>query len=611
MSQKIKNKILKVTYIRKNQKIAVGLSFVGSLMILAFQNFTTLGLATGDCNESFVFACIQNNREQIISELEQILPPLDSTIVNNNPSKNVIMVADPIQIRYMDPNSFKYKEELSYTFFPVNNTLYNFYNISTSGSGSMNGLNNDEYIQTRFKPVYDGPMPKEFEFIDFLGKVVLKNSTRKIVKMYAEHGYGYDNLYVTTRDNKLYYLPLGHYRNYQVIANKINPFTLSRGFVAGLDNRVYSISEDIDGVYSGLRYLMTAPVKLENPVIQGIWGTDRSPSSVYFDVRNIKIRLCSLNSNRDYYCTGVFSSAQALNFYSPTALPITFTSHSDAILVARNICATNLGAWGTNYFQADKTSMFHYSLLVDCNGVILTEGFDTEVTEGPAGAREFKFYTPAQRYQKTSNFSFEPPGTNTPVKQFSESASCVNGSSYIAYKTQLSPDGYNCSDIQETRECINGTLTGSYEYKVCRDTNKPCDLDGQKIQSGDYVVAYFNKTLTNPDTCAGSASRRHCKNGHLSGQFQFLSCQDATQTCGPNGCLPSPSAKSCSFNGSTITHKGSVKAFKTASVPNGSSCLAETRICNNGSLSGTYTSSTCKVEVAPSSPSRIRGRGKI
>lgn len=64
---------------------------------------------------------------------------------------------------------------------------------------------------------------------------------------------------------------------------------------------------------------------------------------------------------------------------------------------------------------------------------------------------------------------------------------------------------------------------------------------------------------------------------------------------------PKPQA-SCAFNNTNIASGSSITAYKTASVPYGSSCLSEKRSCSNGALSGSYTYSNCTVAQAPTPP---------
>lgn len=56
---------------------------------------------------------------------------------------------------------------------------------------------------------------------------------------------------------------------------------------------------------------------------------------------------------------------------------------------------------------------------------------------------------------------------------------------------------------------------------------------------------------------------------------------------------------SCTFNGSTVNHGESVTAYETATVPYGNTCSQEPRTCNNGTLGGTYTHTSCTVDNPP------------
>ncbi|OGG58169.1 hypothetical protein A2853_01480 [Candidatus Kaiserbacteria bacterium RIFCSPHIGHO2_01_FULL_55_17] len=58
---------------------------------------------------------------------------------------------------------------------------------------------------------------------------------------------------------------------------------------------------------------------------------------------------------------------------------------------------------------------------------------------------------------------------------------------------------------------------------------------------------------------------------------------------------------SCTFNGSPVAHGASVTAYQASTVPFGSSCVSESRTCNNGTLSGSYQYPSCTVSP-PSAP---------
>ena len=59
---------------------------------------------------------------------------------------------------------------------------------------------------------------------------------------------------------------------------------------------------------------------------------------------------------------------------------------------------------------------------------------------------------------------------------------------------------------------------------------------------------------------------------------------------------PDPPVSCSSPWGSTVAHGGSITAYDAASVPAGETCDSQTRSCNDGTLSGTYTQETCYVE---------------
>ncbi len=58
---------------------------------------------------------------------------------------------------------------------------------------------------------------------------------------------------------------------------------------------------------------------------------------------------------------------------------------------------------------------------------------------------------------------------------------------------------------------------------------------------------------------------------------------------------PPPTLKNCTFNGKAVASGSSVTAYKTETVPSGSVCANQKRVCTNGVLSGTYPAASCKV----------------
>ncbi len=56
----------------------------------------------------------------------------------------------------------------------------------------------------------------------------------------------------------------------------------------------------------------------------------------------------------------------------------------------------------------------------------------------------------------------------------------------------------------------------------------------------------------------------------------------------------------CEFNGVEVADGSSVLAYLTSTVEEGSSCLSESRFCNNGSLSGSFNFENCQINIKKS-----------
>jgi len=94
------------------------------------------------------------------------------------------------------------------------------------------------------------------------------------------------------------------------------------------------------------------------------------------------------------------------------------------------------------------------------------------------------------------------------------------------------------------------------------------------------VQAYQSASVAFGETC--QAQSRTCSDGSLSGTYAFSACTVSA-------------ASSCSFNGQTVAHGDSVGAYESSSVLFGEICQSQTRVCNNGQLSGNYSHSSCVV----------------
>lgn len=160
----------------------------------------------------------------------------------------------------------------------------------------------------------------------------------------------------------------------------------------------------------------------------------------------------------------------------------------------------------------------------------------------------------------------------------------AHGEVVTAYQNFSVSFGEECES--EKRVCDNGSLSGSYNYSSCEmDAPKSCSFNGKTIVHGESVTAFMNSSVGYGESCMSEG--RTCNNGNLSGSYQYGSCEVGA----PNSCL---------FNGRTIAHGESVNAFLDSSVPYGSSCSSEQRVCDNGILSGEYNYPSCNVGMPKS-----------
>ena len=154
----------------------------------------------------------------------------------------------------------------------------------------------------------------------------------------------------------------------------------------------------------------------------------------------------------------------------------------------------------------------------------------------------------------------------------------AHGESVVAYLNSVDP--IECE--AEPRQCNDGELSGSYTFSMCEKKGpKSCTFDGKQLKSGDSVIAYLSAKSEPGKAC--QAEFRVCADGMLSGTYSAATCVNQ-----------GPSA--CEFGGKSIDSGKSVTAFLQASVPHGSSCTKETRVCKDGKLSGSNRFASCVVD---------------
>jgi hypothetical protein len=154
-----------------------------------------------------------------------------------------------------------------------------------------------------------------------------------------------------------------------------------------------------------------------------------------------------------------------------------------------------------------------------------------------------------------------------------------HGQAVTAYPVSSVAAGQSCAP--STRVCLNGALSGAGEFATCSpQAASSCLFNGMTIPSGGSVTAYMASTVPAGQACQPVV--RNCANGVLSGSGDYGSCT----TNAPASCL---------LNGATIPNGGSAMTYFTTSGPRNIGCATETRVCSNGTLSGSATQTSCSV----------------
>ena len=201
-------------------------------------------------------------------------------------------------------------------------------------------------------------------------------------------------------------------------------------------------------------------------------------------------------------------------------------------------------------------------------------------------------------------------------------------------KAYSSPESLDCKS--ETRFCTNGNLTGSFLYKSCESpdqsensTSKSCEFNGYEVAHEESVLAYLNSGVGGEGaTC--QSQLRVCLDGELSGTYQYSSCSTENPSClfngitlnhnayvkafkeeGDSSCssefrhckngvlsgshpltICSSEKKSCQFNQKTMLEGEKITAYGDFDLL-ANECIKEERRCTNGILSGGLNRPTC------------------
>jgi hypothetical protein len=146
----------------------------------------------------------------------------------------------------------------------------------------------------------------------------------------------------------------------------------------------------------------------------------------------------------------------------------------------------------------------------------------------------------------------------------------ANGAAYTAYLEPLVPASGACQS--QSRICMNGSVTGSYQYSSCVKDSGQCQLNGVTVNHNSSAVFFEANVVPFGQHC--KSETRNCRDRILDGSYQF-----------PGPCTVAPPAN-CDFGNNTVLHGNSVDVYPSATVPYGQSCVSQKRNCFNGNLDG-------------------------
>jgi peptidoglycan hydrolase-like protein with peptidoglycan-binding domain len=232
---------------------------------------------------------------------------------------------------------------------------------------------------------------------------------------------------------------------------------------------------------------------------------------------------------------------------------------------------------------------------------------------GPATMRAIAKVCATGQYVQTTLL---PTPTYTPAQSYyyqtGDYTSCtwkgtrmVNGETVRAYEKSLVPKGDTCK--RETRTCMNGTLSGSFQNASCsvEKGTDSCTFNNVTIGHGTSILAYEAASVSGGASCKSEI--RKCDDGELTGSYTHALCTGGATTYSQGSYYSQgtyysqgsySSGTSCTLDGATVPH-GKSRPFYHSS-PGGydgrCSSIAQTRTCTNGSLSGdsAYSKAVCK-----------------
>ena len=150
----------------------------------------------------------------------------------------------------------------------------------------------------------------------------------------------------------------------------------------------------------------------------------------------------------------------------------------------------------------------------------------------------------------------------------------------------------SCDDSGRARSfhCNDGEMDvpAEFVFDKCETTlEKTCTLDGAILAGGTKRTFYNRTTAPAGHTCAEYDLSRTCTNGALSGSATYKKA-----VCAPTG------KAYCKVGSTYVADTKTITTYSQAVAPFGATCdqYDQVRTCKNGTLSGSFTNVSCKVQ---------------
>ena len=228
------------------------------------------------------------------------------------------------------------------------------------------------------------------------------------------------------------------------------------------------------------------------------------------------------------------------------------------------------GTHGGSVFMSTNGAASNESRLLE---LVLNAGSEPVALSPAFSTDQFTYHTPTVQAASI---------TVTPTAWAGDAAILVNGVPVVSGSaSDPSPLNPGSNTLNVAVMSSDGTSTRAFTIAVAHaQTPSMCNFNGAPLNEGQSVTAYLYSAVPTGQVCA-SEQRQCVGGGQLTGTYPWASC-------GVN--VPA----ACLFRGRTIGHGQSVTAYLSTSTPAGGNCVAETRTCTNGALSGSYNFDACQ-----------------